>query len=172
VHWCRFICLINSLVLYLVICIKHITWKKYYWLRDRRWEETLWWNSVKHSSQHIIYLYIENGSFIVGQISDCSSAETILIFIWFLGKNPSDSKHCEDERIREKLMSCIENTSNLQCLFVLWLKALQVYLLWFPLGTCLLATAMCDEHNGEILKYQKPLLIEGRYYISVERYLI
>jgi hypothetical protein len=56
-------------------------------------------------------------------------AETILMLSDFLEKRPSgDSKHCEDRESEANVMR--ENTvSNLQCLFVLWLKALQVYLL-------------------------------------------
>jgi hypothetical protein len=55
-------------------------------------------------------------------------AETILMLSDFLEKRPSgDSKHCEDRESEANVMKTL--CSNLQCLFVLWLKALQVYLL-------------------------------------------
>jgi hypothetical protein len=67
----------------------------------------------------------------------------------------------------QRLMSCVKTPcSNLQCLFVLWLKALQVYLLWFHYGH--VYTAMYVMSIMADTKVSKASLIEGLYYISVE----
>jgi hypothetical protein len=75
-------------------------------------------------------------------------AETILMLSDFLEKRPSgDSKHCEDREseanvMREKLCS------NLQCLFVLWLKGVagvpSISIKDMSIGY----GHVCDEHNG------------------------
>jgi hypothetical protein len=55
-------------------------------------------------------------------------AETILMLSDFLEKRPSgDSKHCEDRESEANVMR--ENTVFELAMLVLWLKALQVYLL-------------------------------------------
>jgi hypothetical protein len=86
--------------------------------------------SKKHSSQHIIPVR-ENGSFIVGAniYMTARQAETILMLSDFLEN--AQVVILSIVRIEnQRLMSCVKTLcSNLQCLFVLWLKALQVYLL-------------------------------------------
>jgi hypothetical protein len=68
----------------------------------------------------------------------------------------------------QRLMSCVKTLCRtLQCLFVPWLKALQVNLYDSIKDMSIGYGHVCDEHNG---RYQsiKSLLIEGLYYISVE----
>jgi hypothetical protein len=49
----------------------------------------------------------------------------------------------------QRLMSCVKTLcSNLQCLFVLWLKALQVYPMISIKDMSIGYGHVCDEHNG------------------------
>jgi hypothetical protein len=75
-------------------------------------------------------------------------AETILMLSDFFGN--AQVVILSIVRIEnQRLMSCVKTLcSNLQCLFVLWLKALQVYLYDSIKDMSIGYGHVCDEHNG------------------------